>query len=247
MLKLLLFFLFFIKTFADTGADIGNIMALKGKAHVQRGISRLLSAKAGMSLFQGDKIITKARTRVQVILKDNTIITIGSNSNFEFDTFIYDGTKKSKLKVKARRGFFRSVTGKIGKLAPERFTVETSSATIGIRGTDFSVNISTDAEIYKCYQGAIRVFISDTFQDLIAGEAFEFRLDKTPVKQQMKEKKSRVVPKIIERVITKETIPNVAKEIIEELNDIRSISDLQDIKDKLIVPIIPEGEKCVHP
>ena len=241
MLKLLLFFLFSVTIFAN----IGNIMALRGSATVQRNNPiTLLPAKAGMKLLQGDRILTKAKTRVQVILRDNTIITIGANSNFEFNSFIYDGTKNSQLKIKARRGFFRSVTGKIGKLAPERFTVETSSATIGIRGTDFSVNISDDSETYKCYQGAIRVFISDVFQDLVAGEVFEFRLDKTPIRQQIKR---RLIPKVLKRIITKEKTPKITKEIIEELNDIRTIDEFQKIRDKLITPIIPDGEACIHP
>ena len=168
----------------------------------------------------------------------------GAKSSFEFTTYIYDGTVNSKLKVKARRGFFRSVTGKIGKLAPQRFTVQTSSATIGIRGTDFSVNIADDSEVYKCYQGAIRVFISDTFQDLVAGEEFEFRLDKTPIKQQIKQRKRRITPKILKQIVKKEEIPKVVKKVLEELNDVRNIDDLKAIKDKLTKPIIPDGVAC---
>ena len=236
MNKLLLFLLFTFNLFAS----IGNVMALRGEATVTRGNTVTINMKAGMSLLQGDKIITKERTRVQIILKDNTIITIGSKSSFSFDTFFYDGTKKSKLKIKARRGFFRSVTGKIGKIAPERFTVETSSATIGIRGTDFSVTITDDSEIYKCYQGAIRVFISDVFKDLIAGEAFEFKRNHIPIRQQIKNS----IRKNLQQLIKQNISPQITKKLIEELNDIRTIENLGKLKNALFTPIIPEGEAC---
>lgn len=239
MKKIILFFLFTLNLFSS----IGNVMALRGEANIKRGNQPLIVIKAGISLFQGDKILTKARTRVQVILKDDTIITIGSNSSFEFDTFIYDGTKNSKLKVKAHRGFFRSVTGKIGKLAPKRFTVETSSATIGIRGTDFSVDIKEASEVYKCYQGAIRIFISDLFKDLSAGERFEFKLNNIPIRKQFK----RAIQKETKKLIKESAKPAIVKKIIEELNEIRTIEEFNELKTKFLTPIIPDGEACINP
>jgi hypothetical protein len=51
-----------------------------------------------------------------------------------------------------------TISGKIGKIAPERFTVKTKTATIGIRGTNFTVLVLEDGSqnIY-CTYGAISV------------------------------------------------------------------------------------------
>jgi len=172
MLKILLFVLFSLNAFAN----IGNIMALKGSAEIHRINNHILVAKSGMNIEKGDKIVTQSKTRAQIILKDDTIITIGANSSFQFDKFLFDGTKKSTLSMHMNRGFFRSVTGKIGKIAPERFKVRTSSATIGIRGTDFSVRLQNTIERFRCYSGGIRITFGNTIRDINAGESFELNL-----------------------------------------------------------------------
>ena len=163
-------------------ANIGNILAMKGSADVKRA-GDSLSAKIGMALLEGDTIVTAKKSRVQVMLQDSTVVTIGANSSFGFEEYLFDGTKASKVSMKANRGFFRSVTGRIGKVAPERFKVKTASATIGIRGTDFSGDISQGREIFKCYQGAIFIEFDGGVQDLDAGMMAEIIKDKFEVKE----------------------------------------------------------------
>jgi hypothetical protein len=165
-------FLILFMTTVVIWANIGNIMVVKGQADVKRS-TKLLTAKNGMLLLVGDEIITKTQSRVQVMLKDDTVITIGPKSSFAFDDFVFDGTTKSKISLKSNRGFFRSVTGKISKIAPERFKVKTVSATIGIRGTDFSGEITGDTEIIKCYKGTIYVEFEGISRDIEAGNLIE--------------------------------------------------------------------------
>jgi len=172
MMKILLFILLSLNAFAS----IGNIMALKGSAEIHRDNNNILPAKSGMKIEEGDKVVTQSKTRVQIILKDETIITIGANSSFQFDEFFFDNSKKSTLSMRMNRGFFRSVTGKIGKIAPERFKVKTSSATIGIRGTDFSVRLQNAIERFRCYSGGIRITFGNTIRDIHAGESFELNV-----------------------------------------------------------------------
>ena len=137
-------------------ANIGTIMVTKGDAVVKRADSSTRDAKAGMIVLQGDAIVTQKRSRVQVMLKDETVVTIGSKSNFSFDEYSFDGAE-SKVAMSSVKGFFRSVTGKIGKLAPDRFKVKTATATIGIRGTDFWGTTGGDTEKFTCNKGAIVV------------------------------------------------------------------------------------------
>lgn len=152
-MKIILFLLLSLSVWAN----IGTIMAMNGEVKVKRlAYSTLIDAHNGMELLRDDELLTQARSRVQIILKDDTIVTIGENSSFGFEDFVLDGNK-SEVNMRANRGFFRSVTGKIGKLAPERFKIKTASATIGIRGTDFSGNIVGNKAVLKCYSGAITV------------------------------------------------------------------------------------------
>jgi len=163
-------------------ANIGNILALKGSADVKR-TTGVITAVMGMPLEEGDEIITSKKSRVQVMLKDETVVTIGASSSFSFEEFAFDGSKNSKIAMRANRGFFRSVTGKISKIAPERFKVRTASATIGIRGTDFSGNISGDGEVFRCYKGAIFIEFDGSIHDLDAGMMMKILQDKYHIKE----------------------------------------------------------------
>jgi hypothetical protein len=165
-------FFFFLTLTAFLWSNIGNVGAFKGTATISRS-SSMLNVKNGMVLKLKDKIITADKSRVQVILKDNTVVTIGPNSIFVFDAYKFGGKDDSEVKMHIDRGFFRSVTGKIGKLAPERFKVKTASATIGIRGTDFSALISEGKETITCYKGKLNVSIGGTSHKVDAGMMLE--------------------------------------------------------------------------
>lgn len=178
MKKIFLFLLLTMTTFAS----IGTIMVSNGDAKVKR-VQKMLTVKNGMDILKGDEIITKKKTRVQVMLDDDTVITIGPNSSFSFLNYFFDGSKKSTIKMQANRGFFRSVTGKIGKIAPERFKVKTKLATIGIRGTDFSAQLGTHTTSYICNSGEITLTFSDMQKSVVAGEKMLLHLDGLRVKE----------------------------------------------------------------
>ena len=154
------YILFILTLSSFIWSSIGNIGALKGSAEVVRNISTL-KVESGMELHVEDKITTAEKSRVQAILNDDTIVTIGPKSVFIFDAYKFGNKNDSHVDMHLERGFFRSVTGEIGKLAPQRFNVKTVSTTIGIRGTDFSAFVSDVKEIITCHKGQISVLVED--------------------------------------------------------------------------------------
>ncbi len=150
-------------------AGIGNVVLLKGQAELKRG-GRVAKVFSGEEIEVKDRIRTEKRSRVQVLLRDDTVVTIGPASLFVFEEYIYGDQTDSRAQMRAERGFFRSVTGKIGKLAPERFRISTHSTTIGIRGTDFSGNVSDKKETIICHRGEIVVTIGKKEYVVKAGE-----------------------------------------------------------------------------
>lgn len=195
-------------------ANIGTVMAMKGSADLKRE-TKLMKVSSGMELLKGDAIITHAKSRVQVMLNDDTVVTIGQNSSFGFEDFVFDGTKKSKIAMRATRGFFRSVTGKLGKIAPERFKVKTASATIGIRGTDFSGNIIGDAQTFVCYSGAISVAFDGAINTIDAGMVMQIIKNKVEIKkiELAPSKKVQKVEKKVEKKVTKKVKESVKKAV----------------------------------
>ena len=84
-------------------------------------------------------IITTANAKAGITFKDDTKVQITEQSKLVIDTFVYDGEKKTgKLGIKMALGTIKYASGQIAKNDPQQVTVETPTATIGVRGTDFS-------------------------------------------------------------------------------------------------------------
>ncbi len=157
-------------------SNIGYVSNFKGNAEIVRSIFNTVEVKNGTKIKVKDKIVTHENSRVKVILKDNTIVTVGANSTFVFDRYRFGTKENSLVNMHIERGFFRSVSGEIGKLAPEHFKVKTVSSTIGIRGTDFSAALADTYELFKCYKGEISVLHEGKIYIVPQGE--ELRLEK---------------------------------------------------------------------
>lgn len=115
-----------------------------------------LNATVGMTLQEGDRVITPAKTsQVRLRMTDGTLITVGGASEFVIDAF---DAEAPKAELNLAAGTLRTVTGQIGKIAPERFSLKTKTATIGIRGTDFITTLGAEGAVdAACLDGAIGV------------------------------------------------------------------------------------------
>jgi len=83
--------------------------------------------------------ITTANGRAGITFKDDTKVQITEHSRLVIDNFVYDGEKKTgKLGMKMALGTIKYASGQIAKNDPQQVQVETPTATIGVRGTDFS-------------------------------------------------------------------------------------------------------------
>ena len=84
-------------------------------------------------------IVTTANSKTGITFRDDTKVQITEQSKLVIDTFVYDGEKKTgKLGIKMALGTIKYASGQIAKSDPQQVMVETPTATIGVRGTDFS-------------------------------------------------------------------------------------------------------------
>lgn len=83
--------------------------------------------------------ITTANGKAGITFQDDTKVQITEHSKLVIDNFVYDGEKKTgKLGIKMALGTIKYASGQIAKNDPQQVVVETPTATIGVRGTDFS-------------------------------------------------------------------------------------------------------------
>jgi hypothetical protein len=156
MRHLLILIIVFILS-VSLNASVAKVTSLSGTASIERA-SKTTTATLGSDLESKDVIATAANSKVQLTFKDNTIITVGKQSRFSIDEYLFDSTKASTAKFNVISGTIRAMSGKIGTIAPDKFTVKTKTAIIGIRGTDFIVHINADGIIsIFCLQGSIIV------------------------------------------------------------------------------------------
>ena len=84
-------------------------------------------------------IITTVNGKAGITFQDDTKVQITEHSRLVIDNFVYDGEKKTgKLGMKMALGTIKYASGQIAKSDPQQVMVETPTATIGVRGTDFS-------------------------------------------------------------------------------------------------------------
>ena len=119
----------------------GTVKTLTGSATVIRNAA-VLPIATGQPVFAGDRIVSGRDSYVGIMLYDDTRLTIGPGSEllireFEFNPNSYAGD----LAVSFLKGTARVVTGLIGKNSPESVRFYTPTATIGIRGTEFVVDL----------------------------------------------------------------------------------------------------------
>ena len=121
--------------------DIAQVKVATGTVIVERGSQRLMAA-AGTRLQQSDVIRTGINGSVGITFTDNTIMSAGPNSAIVLDRYAFNSTThEGRLETSVRTGTLSVVSGKIAKQSPEAMTVKTPATILGVRGTEFFVQV----------------------------------------------------------------------------------------------------------
>ena len=92
--------------------------------------------ESGMPVYLGDRVITSPNSGMQILLLDETVFTIGPDSDVAIDEFVYDpATGDGRIVADMARGVMRFVTGKIPLNNPSSMDINLPVGSIGIRGT----------------------------------------------------------------------------------------------------------------
>jgi len=127
-------------------APAGSIRTLKGTATIIRN-KNAVETKVGSRVFQKDSLKTGKDGSIAVVFKDDTLLSIGPNSEVVINEFLFSPAE-GKLSIITRliKGTSAYISGIIAKLSPESVRFETPVADIGIRGTKFAVVVEGPVE-----------------------------------------------------------------------------------------------------
>ena len=126
----------------STLAGIGIVADHKGTAcEIQRNKNKLPGQK-GSEIESMDTYVTGACSS-NITFKDETKLKVTENSRLVIDDFVYDPKKSDagKLAVKVGMGTVRYASGQIAKNNPQQVAINTPTATVAVRGTDFTMTV----------------------------------------------------------------------------------------------------------
>ena len=122
---------------------VGDIVTAVGEVRVTReGVRDPIRMKGGNPVYFKDRIQTGAGSKVKILFKDDSIVSLGEKSQFVIDEAIFNPSeKKRSLVTTLVSGSVRSIVSKFFSEKGSTFEVHTASATAAARGTHFVVQI----------------------------------------------------------------------------------------------------------
>jgi hypothetical protein len=119
--------------------DIGGITELSGSAQIVR--DKDYPAELKFAIQQNDKAET-VNGRMAITFLDDSRVSLTEHSKLLITKYVFNpDPSKSELGIKFTLGTARFVTGKFNKIAKQNIKLETPTANIAIRGTDFTATV----------------------------------------------------------------------------------------------------------
>jgi hypothetical protein len=169
LLRLLLVLATLCLSTAITNAAIGTVTEQTGPTEIKRDkdvIPSELNSKVDMN-----DTVTTANAKAGITFDDQTQVHITEQSKLVIDNFVYDPNKGTgKLAVKIALGTVKYTSGQIAKNDPQQVKVETPSATIGVRGTDFTSTVDEIGRSTIILLPSCPVGFRDIEKDCITGQ-----------------------------------------------------------------------------
>lgn len=120
----------------------GEVEFSRGVAFAQTPGQMPRAMGKGLPLQEGDRLTTAEGATAIVKLQDGTRMTVRPSSEMVMQKYQFkEGAPDNSMVMQLLRGGFRAVTGLISKNSPNAARIQTSTATIGIRGTDFDARL----------------------------------------------------------------------------------------------------------
>ncbi|MBI4644596.1 MAG: FecR domain-containing protein [Deltaproteobacteria bacterium] len=98
-----------------------------------------------------DVIRTKSKSRAQVLFVDDTILTLAPETRVAVADYFYDGAQgRRRALLQVFRGLAHTVVKQVLKLQEPDFIMQTQTAVIGVRGTEwYTLNLPNGTNVYN--------------------------------------------------------------------------------------------------
>lgn len=132
--------------FAAEPDQAGMVKVSQGPVSILRG-AETLAAPVGTPVRVGDRIRTGPGGSAGITFKDDTRLSVGAASTVLINEFSFDTTShQGGMVASFLKGTFSVVTGLIAKNSPGAVNFKTPASTLGIRGTEFVVEVEGEPD-----------------------------------------------------------------------------------------------------
>src|SRR5215470_10807141 len=120
-------------------SEAGTVAAVQSPFDVQHGGS-WQAASIGLPVFVGDRLRTGASGRGKVVFQDDSVLDIAPNTDVAVEKQVFDpSTHQFQSLVRLAKGKIRAWVSDYYREPHARYEVETPTAVVGVRGTEFIV------------------------------------------------------------------------------------------------------------
>lgn len=163
-------------------AEAAKVEFVWGSAFTLSGSGEKRELKKGLGIEVGDTVISED-ARVQLRFSDGGLVSLAPHSEFRVNAYSYsgkpDGTERIEMEL--LKGGLRTISGLIGKAIKTAYEMKTAVATMGIRGTEYTV-VYGDSVTGTVSAGAIAVCNAGGCLDVVRGQSYQvMNLDTKPV------------------------------------------------------------------
>jgi len=151
-------FLYFPSATAET-ASIGQMVWVSGSVQATGSDNTTRSLQRRSPIYAQDTVVTGSNGSGEIVFTDGSMVTLRAATTFRIDQYKFSGAGAggNKYISSLAKGGFRTITGLISKGSPDNYQVNTPVATIGVRGTDYSLFYGRSGLLVKLDRGAIVV------------------------------------------------------------------------------------------
>lgn len=127
---------------AQADEIIGSVKTIKGDVLIERN-GTTTPAAIGLPVYPSDTIKTAENGAVGLVLRDDTLISMGPGSVLALKEYQFKPTEsRYGMVLGMMKGTFVYLSGVIGKLAPDSIRLETPDSTVAVRGTRLLVKVN---------------------------------------------------------------------------------------------------------
>ncbi|MFA7254889.1 MAG: FecR domain-containing protein [Candidatus Omnitrophota bacterium] len=150
----------------------GVAAAVQGDVKITTAGASARALKSGDPVLMGDTVETEKNGKLQILLLDQTVFTLGPVSAVTIDEFVYDpANDDGKVKASMLKGIFRVVSGKVAHKNPENMSVDLPAGSIGFRGTNVGGIIDGQKTMIVLLGpvGVGRIYVTNTVNGQVIG------------------------------------------------------------------------------